>query len=136
MVHLLDPRLLAEEHISNDRDVVNDHHRCNRQPRAPDTEDLAEIRHQQRHSTTPAPDIAQASSTTQVTVAAGVLTGSAQKFQSYPNKFREVIERAKLITQCECTTKSPFPDRATFLDTTAIECFNEAISECEDVPPG
>ena len=116
--------------------MVNDHHRRNRQPCTPDTEDLAEIRRQQCHSKTPAPDIAQASSTTQVTVAAGVLTGSAQKFQSYPNKFREVIERAKLIAQCECATKSPFPDCATFLDTTGVECFNKAISECEDVPPG
>ena len=135
MVHL-DPRLLAEEQISNDRDVVNDHHRRNRQPRAPDTEDLAEIRRQQRHSKTPASDTAQTSSTTQDTVAAGVLTGSAQKFRSYPNKFREVIEQVKLIAQYECATKSPFPDRATFLDVTSVECFNEAILECDDIPPG
>jgi len=46
MVHL-DPRLLTEEQISNDRDVVNDHHRRNSQPCAPDTEDLTEIRRQQ-----------------------------------------------------------------------------------------
>ena len=115
---------------------MDDHHRRNCQPRAPDTEDLAEIRRQQRHSKTPAPDTTQASSTAQAPVATGVLTGSAQKLRLYPIKFREVIERVKLIAQCECATKSPFPDRATFLDTTSGECFSEAISECEGVPPG
>jgi len=79
MVHL-DPHLLTEEQISNDCDVVNDHHWCNRQPHALDTEDLAEIHRQQQHSKMPASDNAQTSSTTQDTVAAGVLTWSAQKF--------------------------------------------------------
>ncbi|KIM64571.1 hypothetical protein SCLCIDRAFT_23310 [Scleroderma citrinum Foug A] len=80
-------------------------------------------------------DTPQTSSTAHVTVAAGPLAGSAQKFRSYPNKFHEVIEWAKLISQCECATKCAFPDCAMFLDITSVECFNEAISECEDVPP-
>ena len=42
MIHL-DPHLLAEEQISNDHDMVNDHHQHNHQPRAPDTEDLVDI---------------------------------------------------------------------------------------------
>ena len=33
-------------------------------------------------------------------------------------------------------TKCPFLDRVIFLDTTSVKCFNEAISECEDVSPG
>ena len=117
---------------------MNDYHRRNRQPCAPDTEDLTEIRRQQCHSKTPAqssPSDTLQTSITQATIAAGLLTGPAQKFRSYPHKFCEVIERAKLISQSECTTKCPFPDRVIFLDTTSVECFNEAISECEDVPP-
>lgn len=139
MVHL-DPCLLAQEQISNDHDVVNDHHWHNHQPCAPDTGDLMEIRRQQWSSKTPAwtgpSDTLQSSTSAQATVTAGLLTGSTQKFQSYPNKFREVIEWAKLISQCECTTKCPFPNRATFLDLMSIECFNEAILECKGVPSG
>ena len=138
IVHL-DPHLFAEEQTSNDHDVVNDYHRRNHQPHAPDTEDLTEIRRQQCHSKTPArsgPSDTLQTLTTQATIATGLLTGPAQKFRSYPHKFREVIERVKLISQSECTTKCPFLDRVIFLDTTSVECFNEAISECEDVPPG
>ena len=137
LIVYLDPRLFAEDQLSNDRDVVNDYHQRNRQPRAPDCEDLTEIRRQQRHSRTPVqPNPSDSSLSAQAAVTPGCLTEPAQKLQSYPNKFREVIKRAKLISQSECATKCPFPDRAAFLDTTSIECFNEALSECEDVPPG
>ena len=66
----------------------------------------------------------------------GVLMGHATKFWSYPHKFREVIERAKLIAQCECVTKDPFPARSTFLDQTSGEIFNEALLECQNVLAG
>jgi len=98
-----------------------------------------EIRRQQRHSRILAqpnpPDIPQVPLSTQSTVAPSFLTGPAHKLRPFPNKFREVIERVKLISQCECATKCPFPDRATFLNIMSVECFSEALLECEGVPP-
>ena len=64
----------------------------------------------------------------------GVLTGHATKFRSYPHKFCKVIECAKLIAQCECATKDPFPAHSTFLDQTSGEIFNKALLKCQNVP--
>ena len=70
------------------------------------------------------------------TTADGELTGHPTKLRSYPNKFREVIERAKLIAQCDAATKNSFPSHSTFLDTSSGEIFSEALVECTNVPPG
>ncbi|KAF9233084.1 hypothetical protein BU15DRAFT_66891 [Melanogaster broomeanus] len=76
--------------------------------------------------------------TTVLTVATsdGTLMGHVTKFCSYPHRFHKVIEWAKLIAQCECATKDPFPARSTFLDQSSAEIINEALLECENVPPG
>jgi len=71
-----------------------------------------------------------------LTTADGELTGPPTKLRSYPNKFREVIERVKLIAQCDSAMKDPFPPRSTFLDTLSGEIFNEALIECTNIPPG
>lgn len=66
----------------------------------------------------------------------GLLTGQATKLRSYPHKFHKVIECAKLIAQCECTTNNPFSAWSMFLDQTCAEFFNEALLKCENVPLG
>jgi len=71
-----------------------------------------EIHRQQRHSRILAqpnpPDIPQVPLSTQSTVAPSFLTGPAHKLRPFPNKFREVIERVKLISVWMCN-KVPFP---------------------------
>ncbi|KAI5984476.1 hypothetical protein EDC04DRAFT_2615724 [Pisolithus marmoratus] len=42
----------------------------------------------------------------------------------------------KLITQCDSTTKNPFPPCSTFLDILSGEIFNEALVKCTNTPPG
>ncbi|KAI5982138.1 hypothetical protein EDC04DRAFT_2616905 [Pisolithus marmoratus] len=71
-----------------------------------------------------------------VLTADGRLTGHLMKLCSYLNKFWEVIEHAKLIAQCDSTTKNPFPPCSTFLDILSGEIFNEALVKCTNTPPG
>ena len=129
------------------------YHQGNRFPRAPAPEQLRAICNQQRPSagitvSEPAHNavssVAQGSQPSSKSIGAptilitadGELTGHPTKLHSYPNKFREVIERAKLIAQCDSATKDPFPSRSTFLDTLSGEIFNEALVECTNIPPG
>ena len=128
------------------------YHQGNRFPRAPAPEQLQAVRNQQRSSagvtvSEPAHNVSSVAQGSQpssestgaptVLIAAdGELTGHPTKLRSYPNKFREVIERAKLIAQCDSATKDPFPSRSAFLDTLSGEIFNEALVECTNIPPG
>ncbi|KAF8546814.1 hypothetical protein OG21DRAFT_1490800 [Imleria badia] len=66
----------------------------------------------------------------------GPLTGPTTKLRAYPHKFHEVIEHAKVISQCECASSDPFPSRADFLNRKSGEHFCEAIAETEHVPEG
>lgn len=66
----------------------------------------------------------------------GPLSGPATKLRSYPSSFRAVIERAKLIAQCDCAAVNPFPARPEFLDRKSVEYFNEAFAETTNVPQG
>ncbi|KAI5994391.1 hypothetical protein EDD15DRAFT_2366477 [Pisolithus albus] len=152
----IDPALLAisEQHHGEDSDVVRAYHQRNGFPHVPAPERLRAIRDQQQPSSgiavsMPAQDVAcgvaQSSQlppestgppTTVLLTADGELTGHPTKLRSYPNKFREVIERAKLIAQCDSATKNPFPSRSTFLDIMSGEIFNEALVECTNTPPG
>lgn len=144
--------LLAEESHSQ-TDVVEEHHRRNCFPRAPDPQRLRDIRQQQlpgnalgrlprdtpldEDSSTMHPDaeglVADAAEP------AGELTGVATKLRSYPYKFREIIERAKQLAQCGAAS-DPFPNRAWFVDEKGSEYITEAIAEREEqgvfVPPG
>ncbi|KAF9230678.1 hypothetical protein BU15DRAFT_83326 [Melanogaster broomeanus] len=150
----IDPTLLdhMEQHPDAD-DVIAAYHQRNGKPRVPDPEQLREIRNQQKErvgviqdSTTahersgnlnPKPQGTPVPSMVPTAVTSdGTLTGHATKFCSYPHRFHKVIERAKLIAQCECATKDPFPARSTFLDQSSAEIINEALLECENVPPG
>ena len=128
------------------------YHQGNRFLRAPVPEQLRAVRNQQRSSagvtiSEPAHNVSSVAQGSQpssestgaptVLIAAdGELTGHPTKLRSYPNKFREVIERAKLIAQCDSATKDPFPSRSAFLDTLSGEIFNEALVECTNIPPG
>ncbi|KAI5994996.1 hypothetical protein EDD15DRAFT_2365894 [Pisolithus albus] len=152
----IDPTLLAisEQHHGEDSDVVRAYHQRNGFPHVPAPERLRAIRDQQQPSSgitvsMPAQDVAcgvaQSSQlppestgppTTVLLTADGELTGHPTKLRSYPNKFREVIEWAKLIAQCDSATKNPFPSRSTFLDIMSGEIFNEALVECMNTPPG
>ena len=142
---------ISEKRYGEDSDVVRAYHQCNGFPRAPPPEQLHAIRNRQPPSArvsisepaqNVANNVAQGSSSestgapTVLTAADGELTGHPTKLRSYPNKFREVIERAKLIAQCDSTTKDPFPPRSTFLDMLSGEIFNEALVECTNIPPG
>ena len=139
---------MSKDRYSEHSDVVHAHHQRNGFPRAPAPEQLHAIRNRQPVSTgvtVPEPpqpvtsSMDQPSSTgapTVLTPADGELTGHPTKLRSYPNKFREVIERAKLIAQCDAATKNPFPHCSTFLDTLSGEIFNEALVECPNIPPG
>ena len=149
-----DPILFAilEQNYGDDSDVVRAHHQGNGFPRAPAPGRLRAIRNWQQPSTRTTvlePDQNVMSSVVQhsqpseftgaptVLIAAdGELTGQPMKLRSYPNKFHEVIEWAKLIVQCDAATKDPFPSRSTFLDTLSGEFFNEALAECTNIPPG
>ncbi|KAI6037193.1 hypothetical protein PISMIDRAFT_14781 [Pisolithus microcarpus 441] len=155
-LHTPDPALLAisEQHYGEDSDVVHAYHQHNGFPHVPAPERLCAIRDQQQPSSgitisMPAQDvacgIAQSSQlppestgppTAVLLTANGELTGHPTKLRSYPNKFREVIEQVKLITQCDSAMKNPFPSRSTFLDIMSGEIFNEALVECTNTLPG
>jgi hypothetical protein len=138
-------------------DVVEEHHRRNRLPRAPDPEHLRDIRERQHsgnflrplvqdtqfdeepytlHTDTEGP---VADAVEGLSVPPGELTGAATKLRSYPYKFREIIERAKQFAQCGAAT-DPFPSRAWFVDEKSLEYVAEAIAEREEqgvfVPSG
>lgn len=111
-------------------DVVEEHHRQNGFPRAPDPQRLRDIRsgHQDPTSCSHDPPLSEAPvSDVPMSMPPGELTGSATKFRSYPHKFREVIERAKQLAQCEAAL-DPFPIKALFLDKSAMY-ITEAIAE-------
>ena len=128
------------------------YHQGNRFPRAPALEQLRAVRNQQQSSagvtiSEPAHNISSVAQGSQpssestgtptvLITANGELTGHPTKLRSYPNKFCEVIERAKLIAQCDSATKDPFPSRSVFLDTLSGEIFNEALVECTNILPG
>ncbi|KAI6006097.1 hypothetical protein EDD15DRAFT_2359232 [Pisolithus albus] len=152
----IDPALLtiSEQHHGEDSDVVRAYHQRNGFPHVPAPERLRAIHDQQQPSSgitisMPAQDVAcgvaQSSQlppestgppTTVLLTADGELMGHPTKLRSYPNKFQEVIERAKLIVQCDSATKNPFPSCSTFLDIMSGEIFNEALVKCTNTPPG
>lgn len=139
------PDLIAQQRANDGsaRDVVNDYHQRNRIPRPPDPSSLRDVHLRQQSSavhnpsgnrTTSEPPVpSQAPS---ADIPPGPLTGSATKLRSYPHKFREVIERAKQISQCDCALSNPFPSRTDFLDVKSGEHFTEAIAEVQHVPGG
>lgn len=137
--------LLAELQQQSGEDVLCAHHQHNGFPCAPSPEWLHSICNQKhvsaRHTS---PTIAgntegsmaadsQSSpvvACTQTIAPDGSLEGNATKLWSYPFGFHQVIEQAKLIAQCDSTTKNPFPPQSPFLDVSATEVFNEAL--CHD----
>lgn len=135
----LDPVLLAESEQQSGEDVVRAHHQRNGFPRAPSPGRLRAIRGQQQVSAgiaVPMIEETAGPQPSQVVATDGALEGHPTKLRSYPFGFRAVIERAKLIAQCDCATKSPFPPRSTFLDISSTEIFSEALLGCENVPAG
>lgn len=66
----------------------------------------------------------------------GPLDGPATRLRAYPVSFRPVIERAKLIAQCNCASVNPFIARPEFVDQRSFEYFNEALVESSNVPQG
>ncbi|KAF8547050.1 hypothetical protein OG21DRAFT_1527416 [Imleria badia] len=79
---------------------------------------------------------ANASQAMPIDAPAGPLTGPATKLHAYPHNFREVIERTKHISQCECALVDWFPNRSDFLSKKSGEYFSEAIAEVQRVPDG
>ncbi|KAI6012126.1 hypothetical protein BKA83DRAFT_4501089 [Pisolithus microcarpus] len=152
----IDPILLAdsEQHYSEESDVVCGYHQRNGFLHAPAPERLHVIHDQQQPSamtTVSMPtqnipsSVAQGSQlssepagsrTMPQTAADGELMGHPTKLCSYPNKFHKVIERAKLIMQCDSAMKNPFPPCSMFLDTLSVEIFNKVLVKCMDTPAG
>ena len=149
----LDPALLAEDTHSK-VDVVEDHHRRNCLPHAPDPQHLCEVNQRAIPDRPSAPVARDASqdgfsftqsntddldATQQIPTPPGELSGSATKLRSYPFKFREIIERAKQLAQCGAA-EDPFPGRTWFVDEKSAEYIVEAIAEREAkyvyIPPG
>jgi len=117
----LDPVLLAEDARSQ-LDVVEEHHRRNCFPCAPDPQQLREV-NERAFSDRPSAPVARDASqdvsfsqpitddldaTEHISTPPGELSGSATKLRSYPYKFWEIIERAKQLAQCGAAT-DPFP---------------------------
>ncbi|KAI5985592.1 hypothetical protein EDD15DRAFT_2373938 [Pisolithus albus] len=138
--------LLAED-AHFEIDVVKEHHRRNRFPRAPDPQHLRDV-HQPlpgsallqqdlplRECSPAAADIKHP----MPVVSSGELGGPATKLHSYPYKFREIIEQAKQLAQCGATS-DPFPSRAWFVDEKSAMYITEAMAEREQmgvlIPPG
>ncbi|KAF8548998.1 hypothetical protein OG21DRAFT_1488885 [Imleria badia] len=71
-----------------------------------------------------------------VDVPPGPLDGSATKLHAYPLGFRTVIERAKLIAQCNAASNDPFMPRSQCIEEKCFEFFNEALAETQNVPQG
>ena len=107
----LDPSLLAAD-ARPQIDVVEQHHRRNRFPRAPDPQQLREVNQCPPLDCSSAPVTQDApedgisftqpnmdgfDATEQIPTPLGELSGSATKLRSYPHKFREIIERAKQL---------------------------------------
>lgn len=146
--------MLVAEEMHSQTDVVREHHRRNRLPRAPDPQRLHDI-HRRQVSGDPLaplprdtpldedpsalhPDTDDLAADATI-VPPGELSGSATKLRSYPYKFREIIERAKQFAQCGAAT-DPFPNRAWFIDEKSPAYITEAIVEREEqgvyIPPG
>lgn len=66
----------------------------------------------------------------------GPLEGSTTKLHAYPHSFRAVIERAKLIAQCNAASVDPFVTRPQFLNHRSNEFFNEAVAEAQNMLSG
>ena len=152
-VKYLDPTLVPDDACSQ-VDVVDEHHRRNRFPRAPDPQRLREVDQSVVPDRPSAPverdEIQDNFSFTQsntdgldapqqILPPPGELTGAATKLRSYPYKFREIIERAKQFAQCGSAT-DPFPNRTWFVNKKSAEYITEAIAEREAkdvyIPPG
>lgn len=138
MLSYSDPVLLAGEDTPK-TDVVEEHHRRNGFPRAPDPQRLCDIR--SAHQDPPFsqdPPLSEGPVSGIPVSPPGELTGPATKFRSYPHKFREVVERAKQLAQCDAAL-DPFPIKALFLDKSSMY-ITEAIAERAEksvlVPPG
>ena len=149
----LDPLLLTEDACLQ-VDVVQEHHRRNGFPCAPDPQQLSKVNEKPPLVCPSAPVTQDASrdgissiepnmndldATEEVPTFLGELTGSPTKLRSYPHKFREVIERAKQFAQCGAAT-DPFPSWSCFIDEKSAEYITEAIAEREAkgvyIPPG
>ena len=149
----LDPSLLAAD-VRPQIDVVEQYHRRNRFPRAPDPQQLREVNQCPPLDCSSAPVTQDApedgisftqpnmdgfDATEQIPTPLGELSGSATKLRSYPHKFREIIERAKQLAQCGAAT-DPFPVRSWFVEEKSAEYITEAIAEREAkhvyIPPG
>ena len=134
-----DPGLLVEEDMPK-IDVVDEHHRWNGFPCTPDPQRLCDIRsgHQDPLFSQDLPLSEAPVSGVLMSVPLGELTGPATKFCSYPHKFREIIECAKQLAQCEAAL-DPFPIKASFSDKSAMY-ITEAIAERTEkgvlIPPG
>ena len=141
----LDPDLFAEEGDSP-TDVVEEHHRRNCFPRAPNPQELRGVcqvlpaSFPRKRSSSPIdvlkpdPDVTERAS-----IPAGELSGQPTKLRSYPFKFREIIEQAKQLAQCGAAF-DPFPNQAWFIDEKSAEYIAEAIAERTEkgifIPPG
>lgn len=137
-----DPSLLENQY--SETDVVEEHHRRNRFPHAPDPQQLRDIR--QSHGTVaPSSQVATLSgqpsgshienilgAIEQTPIPPGELTGNPTKLRSYPPKFREIIERAKQLAQCGAAAMDPFPSRASFINEKSAQYIAEAIAEREE----
>ena len=126
-------------------DVVEEHHRWNHFPHAPDPQQLCDVRSghsssqatpmddspnvpsTQSHDTEgPSPNV-----TEQLQVPLGELSGPVTKLCSYPPKFRKIIEWAKQLAHCGAA-KNPYPPQAWFVEEQSAMYFTEAIVECEE----
>lgn len=145
LAHYPVPDLLAQERANDGtaRDVINEYYQRNRFPKPPDPSSLLGVHRQQQsfnsnesHSGVNSAPLPVVSNSTLADAPPGPLTGPASKLRAYPHKFREVIERAKHISQCECALVDPFPSRADFLDRKSAEHFTEAIAESQHIPEG
>ena len=153
MLCYLDPLLLSED-ARLQVDIVQEHHRRNGFPHAPDPQQLSEVNERpplvspsvpvaqdvsQDGTLSIEPNINDLDVTEEVPTLLGELTGSVTKLCSYPYKFREVIEWAKQFAQCGAATDL-FPSQSYFIDEKSAEYITEVIAEREAkgvyIPPG
>ncbi|KAF8547716.1 hypothetical protein OG21DRAFT_1489989 [Imleria badia] len=71
-----------------------------------------------------------------VDVPPGPLDGSATKLRAYPLCFCALIERAKLIAQCDAASNDPFMPCSQFIEEKRFEFFNMALMETQNVSQG
>ena len=123
-------------------DVVEEHHRRNCFPRAPDPQRLHQTQQLPApvsRDLTPRDSPAERDVVEQTSTSPGELSSSATKLRSYPYKFHKIIKRAKQFAQCGTAT-DPFPSRAWFIGEKCSDYIAEAIAEYEEkgvlTPPG